>query len=108
MGANAAVHAQMTREGVFVYDFLVMFHLQRTLIDAVKSENSLAPVDFIFSPDELIARTKNKKYAVFFLLSVYGIPFIFKRKTSTTNSKFSYCIIRQQQRDRRSGKPNFF
>ncbi len=64
VGANAAVHASMSKQGVFIFDIPPMLEVQRVVHAKVREHMQLSNIAYYDDPQKLMADTAGKKYIV--------------------------------------------
>lgn len=64
VGANTAVHASLSKEGVFVFDIPPMLKLQKQTIGRVAESLQMSDVRFFSDPEVLMRSVEGKRYIV--------------------------------------------
>lgn len=63
-GANAAVHASISKKGVYLYDIPPMLEIQRIVMEEMKDKVDMSKVSYFHDPEDLMNAAKGQSYVV--------------------------------------------
>lgn len=63
-GSNAAVHASISKKGVYLFDIPPMLEIQKLTIDRLRKKLEMSDVSYFHDPEELIRAAKGLPYIV--------------------------------------------
>ena len=93
IGANAAVHACISRQGVLIYDLAAMLQVQQAVIGEVGKDLNFPSVEYCSDIDDLFRKIGGKKYIVISYWAFTEFPLKLRKKFDGLFQKAQFSLF---------------